>query len=79
MLQTGLVGLVLAVLFVLSGTLWIPIILHAFLDINSGRLAYGVTSQQPPPSSYVVNTENNTDTTESNTDNADNDTDSEIP
>jgi membrane protease YdiL (CAAX protease family) len=47
MLQTGAVGLVLAILFVLSGTLWIPIILHAFLDINSGRLAYGIHRSLP--------------------------------
>lgn len=46
MIQTGMVGLVLAVLFILTGTLWVPIILHIFLDINSGRLAYGVIQQR---------------------------------
>jgi membrane protease YdiL (CAAX protease family) len=39
-LQTGAVGLVLGSLAVYSGSLWIPMALHAFIDWNSGRLAY---------------------------------------
>ena len=39
-LQTGLVGLGLAVLYVLSGSLWLPMALHAFVDLNSGLLAF---------------------------------------
>lgn len=39
-LQTGLVGLGLVILYVLSGSLWIPMVVHAFLDVNSGLLAY---------------------------------------
>jgi membrane protease YdiL (CAAX protease family) len=39
-IQTGLVGLGLAVLYVLSGSLWLPMALHAFVDLNSGLLAY---------------------------------------
>jgi membrane protease YdiL (CAAX protease family) len=39
-LQTGAVGLALAVLYVFSGSLWIPMLLHAFVDLNSGLLAH---------------------------------------
>jgi uncharacterized protein len=39
-LQTGAVGLGLAVLYVFSGSLWVPMALHAFVDLNSGLLAH---------------------------------------
>lgn len=39
-LQTGLVGLGLALLLALSGSLWLPMALHAAVDLNSGRMAY---------------------------------------
>lgn len=39
-LQTGLVGLGLVILYVITGTLWVPIVVHAFFDLNSGLLAY---------------------------------------
>lgn len=48
MIQTGLVGLALALLYVFSGSLWLPILLHAFIDINSGLLAYDVLRQGNP-------------------------------
>ena len=35
-------GLVFSALFVISGSVWLPIILHAAVDILQGRLAYGV-------------------------------------
>ena len=35
-------GLVFSALFVISGSLWLPIIMHAAVDILQGRLAYGV-------------------------------------
>lgn len=35
-------GLVFSALFVISGSLWLPIILHAAVDILQGRLAYDV-------------------------------------
>lgn len=38
--QTAAVGLGLVVLYLLSGSLWIPMVVHAFVDWNSGRLAY---------------------------------------
>ena len=34
--KTGAIGLVLAGLYVLTGSLWTPMILHAFVDVNSG-------------------------------------------
>jgi len=37
-LKTGAVGLVMAGLFVLTGSLWAPILLHAAIDLNSGYL-----------------------------------------
>jgi membrane protease YdiL (CAAX protease family) len=39
-LQTGLVGLGLVILYVITGTLWVPIVVHTFFDLNSGLLAY---------------------------------------
>jgi membrane protease YdiL (CAAX protease family) len=36
--QTGLIGLVLALLTVFSGSLFIAIVLHAFIDLTSGRI-----------------------------------------
>jgi hypothetical protein len=41
-LQTGLVGLVLGGFFLLSGSLWVPMLLHAAVDMNSGLTAYGI-------------------------------------
>ena len=40
--QLIMVGLVLSALFVISGSVWLPIIMHAAVDILQGRLAYGV-------------------------------------
>lgn len=40
--QTGLVGLGLALLYLLGGSLWIPMAVHAFIDWNSGTLVYTV-------------------------------------
>jgi membrane protease YdiL (CAAX protease family) len=37
--KTGLVGLVAGVLFVVSGSLWVPIVLHAVVDLTSGHMA----------------------------------------
>jgi len=39
-LQTGVVGLGLVVLYVVSGSLWVPMLIHAFVDVNSGLIAY---------------------------------------
>jgi membrane protease YdiL (CAAX protease family) len=28
------------ILYVITGTLWVPIVVHTFFDLNSGLLAY---------------------------------------
>lgn len=38
----ALVGAVFAGLFLLTGSLWLPIILHAAVNLLQGRLAYNV-------------------------------------
>lgn len=40
--KTALVGAAFAALFILSGSLWLPILLHALVDILQGRAAYDV-------------------------------------
>ena len=37
-IKTGVIGLVFAVLYVYTGSLWAPMVLHAFIDVSSGRL-----------------------------------------
>ena len=44
--QTGLVGLALALLYVYTGSLWAPIILHAAIDIGYGYLSWLALQQQ---------------------------------
>ena len=43
--QITLVGAVFAALYVLSGSLWLPMVLHAAVDILQGRLAYVVVNR----------------------------------
>ena len=43
-----LVGAIFTGLYVLSGSLWLPIILHAAVDLFQGRLAYKVLRQRSP-------------------------------
>jgi len=45
-LQTGLVGVGLVIFYVLSGSLWIPMLVHAFIDLNTGLLAYTFLSRK---------------------------------
>ena len=51
--QVTLVGGVFALLFVISGSVWLPMILHAAVDMFQGRLAYDVVNltngDQAPP------------------------------
>ncbi|HEY1772978.1 MAG TPA: CPBP family intramembrane glutamic endopeptidase [Gammaproteobacteria bacterium] len=42
--KTGVIGLLMAILYVESGTILLPMILHAFLDINNGFLSYSLKS-----------------------------------
>ncbi|MFH1754204.1 MAG: type II CAAX endopeptidase family protein [Candidatus Latescibacterota bacterium] len=44
-LKTGAVGLVMAGLLLLTGSLWAPMILHAMLDVNSGYLGHKAIKQ----------------------------------
>lgn len=46
-LQTGLVGVGLVILYLLSGSLWIPMLVHAFIDLNTGLLAYTFLRRKP--------------------------------
>lgn len=43
--QITLVGGAFALLFILSGSLWLPMIMHAAVDMFQGRLAYDVISR----------------------------------
>jgi membrane protease YdiL (CAAX protease family) len=45
-LQTGVVGLVFALVYVATGSLWAPMLLHTLIDMNSGLLWYQVTHLQ---------------------------------
>lgn len=48
-LQTGGVGLVLAGVVLLTGSVWVSIAIHAFIDVNSGLLAYNVLRRRESP------------------------------
>jgi CAAX protease family protein len=37
--KTGAIGLVMVVLYLLSGSLWVPMVVHAVMDLTSGRIA----------------------------------------
>ncbi len=39
-LRAGVGGLILALSYVLTGSLWIPILLHTVVDIQSGLLGW---------------------------------------
>jgi membrane protease YdiL (CAAX protease family) len=36
--KTGIVGAVMAAMYLLAGSLWIPMIVHALVDINGGKI-----------------------------------------
>ena len=46
--KTGLVGLILALLTVFSGSLFIAIVLHAVVDLTSGRIMGRALRMTPP-------------------------------
>jgi uncharacterized protein len=39
-LKTGAVGVIMGTLYLLSGSIWGPMLLHAMVDITSGRIAH---------------------------------------
>jgi membrane protease YdiL (CAAX protease family) len=43
--QTGIVGLVLALVYVATGTLWVVMLLHTLVDMNSGVLWYQIKNK----------------------------------
>jgi uncharacterized protein len=46
-LKTTIAGFVVAGLYVLSGSLWLPMLLHAFVDLNAGFLSRVVHEDEP--------------------------------
>ena len=42
-LKTGVAGLVFGGLYLLAGSLWVPMFVHAALDVIQGSMVYGVT------------------------------------
>jgi membrane protease YdiL (CAAX protease family) len=53
--RTALVGLIMAVIVLLSGSLWPAIVIHAALDLNSGDLGFRALSTAPAgPSSSAA-------------------------
>ena len=49
MLRTGAVGLVFAVLYLMTGSLWAPILAHAVMDLASGHMGFLAFSDPTPP------------------------------
>ena len=45
-MQTAGVGLVLAVVYTVTGSLWPPIVIHALVDVSSGRVAFMAISRE---------------------------------
>ena len=57
-MQTGVVGFIFALLYVITGTLWVPMVLHTLVDMNSGILWYQIkdtlaTETAHPPDTGV--------------------------
>jgi membrane protease YdiL (CAAX protease family) len=42
--KTGLVGMVLGWIYSLSGSIWIPMFIHAAADVLQGRMIYFATA-----------------------------------
>ncbi|MHC4213412.1 MAG: CPBP family intramembrane glutamic endopeptidase [Planctomycetota bacterium] len=49
--RTAAAGGLLALLYGLTGSLWAPMVVHAVIDITSGRIAYAAINQEAPGSS----------------------------
>ncbi|MCP4572822.1 MAG: CPBP family intramembrane metalloprotease [bacterium] len=54
--KTSLIGLVMALLAVFSGSLFVPMVLHAVVDLTSGRLMAAANSQEAAPTGAVEST-----------------------
>jgi len=49
--RTAAVGGLLALLYGLTGSLWAPMVVHAVMDITSGRIAHAASDRKEPDSS----------------------------
>ena len=54
--RTAAAGGLLALLYGLTGSLWAPIVVHAVMDITSGRIAYAASTGIAAPSSGTIQT-----------------------
>ncbi|NIM61052.1 MAG: CPBP family intramembrane metalloprotease [Acidobacteria bacterium] len=54
--RTAAVGGMLALLYGLTGSLWAPMLVHAVMDITSGRIAYAVVNDTTPESPRTIAT-----------------------
>ncbi len=45
--KTGVSGLLAGLLYLLTGSLWIPMLLHAAVDLHAGALGYLAASRPP--------------------------------
>ena len=45
--RTGVVGLILGLTYVFTGSLWVPILLHASIDVLSGNAAHAALDERP--------------------------------
>lgn len=53
-LRAAAVGLVMALLTVLSGSVWLAILVHAVIDLTSGRIATGSLRENPSQGAVAV-------------------------
>ena len=49
--KAGLVGVLMALFYWLTGALWAPIVAHAVMDLTSGRIAYAASRDELAPGS----------------------------
>lgn len=47
--KTGITGLIMGTLYLVTGSLLVPMILHAVVDIGSGRVAFILLNETPAP------------------------------
>ncbi|MCI0490217.1 MAG: CPBP family intramembrane metalloprotease [Blastocatellia bacterium] len=52
-IKTAAIGLFSALLYILTESLWVPMLLHAYVDINSGQMAYLVLRSEESASATV--------------------------
>ena len=48
MIKTGVMGLVFGLLYVLSGSIWLPMFVHAAIDVLQGKMVYAALRQANP-------------------------------